>query len=1268
MERSYSLGGHLSLSASNIASPLAESTQINGSILHSKFPWGGKMSPAKSSAGTSNGSILQKSVPKVASPMRKIDPRVYTDVQSKGLASRIVKYHENSSKLNRSMSVGNLYSKPGQFPVVHLKKAEVQVNPRRTPSLSTVRIAPPEKSLYQVSTRSSIFRTGSITPAVAGIGKLDERESRDNRPIVPPAENDVNPTRSVLDALKEISRKRINSDDVDCNDSIKKYCKESDEDSRHRLHLPLHNINSTSQQVSVITKRQREVPASPESKPSSPESAGQKKRPCTKNNDISSSLSSSLLINTPKRKLQDIQGRPPIGRGSPSSGNLAPPRAKQHCNDRNYVITSNSASEDLLNYPPDQLTPIPPTPAVESAPVQSKPKRPQPAPQKPKLTLFNKDYDTAEVIRRENKETREPEEEGIAGISFIKPKKHSPTLTGKNALIERVQSSKLSLMLSCLSGELNDSDDEVDSKVEELPKKATVAVAAVISSSSISTTNSSITSTGITSTVPTTSSSQPLIATSTSSSTTSASTSTASTATLTFGAKPVEPAASSASIPSAIASSDSTKVSESAPKPVFSFGNMTTTKPSETTTTTPAISAASSSSGFSLSTQPKPVFGSPQPSLGLTFSTSSTPAVVSKATSVATSTAPTPSGGFTFGQQNSAASKIVSAATFTSTGATAASTTATKITSTSSNTSLFSFGSSNPPQSNVAPTFTATSSPSVSFPASKTSESSSFTASVPAFGNPVSTQSQPRPLFSFGATPAITATTSSTSISSSVSSFGSTVSKPLPVFGSSTSTTSSTSPAVPAFGSQQQANPPSFGSLGSSAFSPAASGGKPPPKFGESGNTFGSSGALSSSNSGGFTFGGSQPPAPTATTGLFGAAAGNPVATTASNSTFSFGSSSTNKPSINFNSNSASNVAPAFGSVPTTTTAAPASQTSFAFGSTVANATQPATTQSTPFAFGGAAGHQPQAPSASFSFGGSAPAPNSSPFAFGSAAPTAQAQPQVTKSFSFGGGAAPSAFTTVNKPATGGFSFNASSATAPATKSLFGSTANEPVKPFAFSATATKSDPQPPPPAFGSPASQNTAAPAFGAPAMTPGKLFTFGGAPANNNVAAGAAPGTNLFGNSATNNSSSSLFPSAPNPNPPPFGAASAATAKPPGSLFTFGGGVNSNNTNPTANNTPFAFGSSAPQTESNKPFAFGAASQPVQQTGSIFGSSTVNKAAAFNFSATAGGTSAPDAMNNNNPLGVVANPFDPTSSGTDASSLPRREIRTATRRLKQK
>lgn len=160
--------------------------------------------------------------------------RVYTDVQSKGLASRIVKYHENSSKLNRSMSVGNLYSKPGQFPVVHLKKAEVQVNPRRTPSLSTVRIAPPgkegvvivanaymssplfisppEKSLYQVSTRSSIFRTGSITPAVAGVGKLDERESRDNRPIVPPAENDVNPTRSVLDALKEISRKRINSD------------------------------------------------------------------------------------------------------------------------------------------------------------------------------------------------------------------------------------------------------------------------------------------------------------------------------------------------------------------------------------------------------------------------------------------------------------------------------------------------------------------------------------------------------------------------------------------------------------------------------------------------------------------------------------------------------------------------------------------------------------------------------------------------------------------------------------------------------------------------------------------------------------------------------------------------------------------------------------------------------------------------------------------------------------------------------------------------
>lgn len=47
-----------------------------------------------------------------------------------------------------------------------------------------------------------------------GLHRSDDDISSENKPIIhpPPTENDMAPTRSVLDVLKEISRKRINSD------------------------------------------------------------------------------------------------------------------------------------------------------------------------------------------------------------------------------------------------------------------------------------------------------------------------------------------------------------------------------------------------------------------------------------------------------------------------------------------------------------------------------------------------------------------------------------------------------------------------------------------------------------------------------------------------------------------------------------------------------------------------------------------------------------------------------------------------------------------------------------------------------------------------------------------------------------------------------------------------------------------------------------------------------------------------------------------------
>lgn len=89
--------------------------------------------------------------------------------------------------------------------------------------------------------------------------------------------------------------------------------------------------------------------------------------------------------------------------------------------------------------------------------------------QKPRLTLFNKNYDVNNEAPKHDigNEDDLDESSECAGIQFVKPKKL--TSTGlKNSVIERTQKSKLALMLSGLRGELYHSNqDELDS-----PKKS----------------------------------------------------------------------------------------------------------------------------------------------------------------------------------------------------------------------------------------------------------------------------------------------------------------------------------------------------------------------------------------------------------------------------------------------------------------------------------------------------------------------------------------------------------------------------------------------------------------------------------------------------------------------------------------------------------------------------------------------------------------------------------------------------------------------------
>lgn len=154
------------------------------------------------------------------SNLSKLDPTVYLDTQSNGFASRVVKYYEASEA--KSRSIGNQsYRRPGDFPIVNLDKSELSLNQRKenAPKISKINIAPPI-NLVSASARSTIFRTGkNYGDTVTTIGPAPKNNSSTattsnsephDEPIVPTG-NDYEgaSARSSLDALKEISRKRI---------------------------------------------------------------------------------------------------------------------------------------------------------------------------------------------------------------------------------------------------------------------------------------------------------------------------------------------------------------------------------------------------------------------------------------------------------------------------------------------------------------------------------------------------------------------------------------------------------------------------------------------------------------------------------------------------------------------------------------------------------------------------------------------------------------------------------------------------------------------------------------------------------------------------------------------------------------------------------------------------------------------------------------------------------------------------------------------------
>lgn len=1106
--------------------------------------------------------------------------------------------------------------------------------------MSMVRIPPPERSVFQGNTLSGLLRSGSIVPSVNhtntphSTAKYLNGTVHENQPIMHPLQSnaDLQPTRSVLEDLKAISRKRINNDvstiiginskaipemlylnqELDAREITKKY-KDVDEETAAAAAAAASASSSLPDPHIQSSKRQRDHQSSPHqtgtsSDVSPSEKQAVKKRLYTQNNEISSSLSSGLILLNSKRKNLEQQFR----------SEEVSQKSKQQRND-DYIELPKLPEGETWSIPEEQET----TTKKKDPPVESvNTNVEQPTTEikaKPKITLFNKNYDDCEVRKVSF------DDENAGKIPYIKPKKIS-AFTSKNFCKEKAQQMKLEMMLKGLKGELDKDDDEVD--CPKVPEPAVVASVAPIVTTASTTTASVITA--------------PVSFGDVKSS--NALTSTPVSSPLSFGTTAVssnnKPALSvttpTTTAPALKVAGEVTKKIEAASLPVatpkqaptFNFGAPKSSDATTTVTSLPTFGAAVTTSLAA------PTSNTIVPlSFGVTSSTaSSTPgAGVSSAPTFSTST--TTASAFTKNAAFGTATTTSPPAFGTNiTSAPAAAPATTTI-------AAFSFGSPIATASTLTPTFEA----------KKASNASSETA-TPVFGS--STKTAPP---SFGNPSTNAAVFGNASTTTAATFGGSTTSAP--VFGSSANAPTFGSSKPPTFGSAQtDSQPPNAfgGSLvfGSTAFGPTDS-----IKTTSEGLSF-SSGKSSAVNPPAF---GGPSTAATSNNPVFGSA----TPKTTAQSSFSFGGSATNTTAPSFGA------ASVFGS-PSSNKPAGTSG-GFSFSSSNASAAL-----SKPVAFGSTQdikSSQPAPSSGGFSFGGGNQAQQATPPSSFGANSTFPAQAS-SKPFAFGG----SVDSTASKP--GGFSFGGANAAQSPTSSPFNTNAtpsfgaSKPDSGNNFMFGKTNSEVNKPTNAvspFGGPSTQSQQPSgfggSFGGQASANSSAFSFGGstAPPTQNSSQsgfGQQQSSNIFGNATASSNNG-------------FGANNAASSAPPTNVF--GNKPSFGSVSHTNNSSSFAFGSGAANGNNNTgqgsspAFAFGSNNQPQNQSNSSasnafqFGSgatATNNANSAFNFSN--GGAGNAGAFGVNSQQGNAFAP-NPTNNLFNPGPSDQRPIRKATRRMQK-
>lgn len=349
-------------------------------------------------------------------------------------------YEESQGESDKNRYV---YNRVGDFPIVQLKKIEIKRNLVRS---SSVRIAPPNKSIMNRDIRAAILRSNSfqLGSAVPKLLPTKMRAKDDSHQIILdheplPINESAQSAKSVLDALEKNCRKRINNEELTL-DRNKRVCATQEVvDAPSRDFIPI-------AQQSVKRGRDQVSPA--KSNGDSPNSQ-LRKRSRIRNNALLSSLSSSVFLVKP------FHSRPSLSPPKPSAS-----------------VTSTQTK------PFDETEPAENQSIEVEAEAQAAKSPAKPEPATKRLYLFNRKIDT-ETFHSKIVDDDDDDEE--AKINFVKPRE-----TKSNADVDiarHFEKDKLAMMLSGLSdGFQSPTDGDAKDSVDSVPALISFTTSTTVSS------------------------------------------------------------------------------------------------------------------------------------------------------------------------------------------------------------------------------------------------------------------------------------------------------------------------------------------------------------------------------------------------------------------------------------------------------------------------------------------------------------------------------------------------------------------------------------------------------------------------------------------------------------------------------------------------------------------------------------------------------------------------------------------------------------------